>query len=68
MALLSSRPITLSEQEQINRIRRSMRDEDDTVKLSLLLRQLKELLDSRNFEIVEDRQRQDRETVFFRAA
>jgi hypothetical protein len=68
MALLSSKPVTRAEQEEINRIRRMMREEDDTVKLSLLLRQLKELLDRRKLEIADNGMGRDPGSTFFRAA
>ena len=57
MVLLSPKSMTPAERGQMEQLCRSMRDENDTLKLRRLVRQLQELLDSGGPEIVEDRKR-----------
>jgi hypothetical protein len=54
MALLSPKTVTPAERGRMEQLCRSLQEEKDTLKLSRLIRQLQELLDSGRPEIVED--------------
>lgn len=54
MALLSPKSVTPAERGHMEQLCRSLREENDTLKLRHLVRELQELLDSGQPEIVED--------------